>query len=195
MNDREFLQVDGRMDPRDLVRSLNELLPADRKVVTDGGHFTRWVVDGLQTDPEDFTFSVDFASIGMGLPMGVGTAIAAGDQPCVAVCGDAGFMISLPELETAVRHDLPLTVIVWNDSAHGTEYHGLEIEGYEPDIARKSTPEFADVAESLGATGYTARDVEELAAVVEDVEFDPDQDGPVVVDCKVSLHVRHRSKG
>jgi len=192
MNDREFPETPGTIDPRELVTELNELLPDEKRVVTDAGHLTRWVMDGIRTPPEAFTFTLDFASIGLGLPMGVGTAIAAEGEPCVTVCGDAGLMMSIQELETAIRNDVPITVVVMNDSSLNSEYHSLEAKGEDPGVARVDAPDFATVAESFGAKGYTVRSLEELAALSEELGTAPD--GPLVIDCKVNHLVRHRSK-
>lgn len=191
MNDREFPSVPDTVDPRELVASLDGLLPENRKLVLDGGHFTRWCMDGIHTPPEDLTFTLDFASIGLGLPMGVGTAVAS-EQPCVTVCGDAGFLMSLQELETAVRHDVSITVVVMNDESLGSEYHSLDVAGEPPDVALISTPDIADVAESLGARGRTVRSLDELETLATELASEPD--GPLVVDCRVNHEVRHRSK-
>jgi thiamine pyrophosphate-dependent acetolactate synthase large subunit-like protein len=191
MNDREYPETPGTVDPRELVSELNGLLPDSKKVVTDGGHLTRWVMDGIHTPPDDFTFTLDFASIGLGLPMGIGTAVAA-DKPCVTVCGDAGLMMSIQELETAVRNDVSMTVVVMNDSSLNSEYHSLEAKGEEPGVALVEAPDFAAVAESLGAEGRTVRSIEQLRGLEEELGSPPD--GPLVVDCKVNHLVKHRSK-
>lgn len=192
IEDRTFPDVPGTIDPRDLVRSLNDLLPEDRRVVTDAGHFTRWVMDGVQTPPADMTFPLDFASIGLGLPMGIGTALAAEDGPCFAICGDAGLLMSIQELETAVRHDVPLTVVVMNDESLGSEYHNLEVAGIDPSSVVVSAPDFADIAASLGAEGYTVRSAEDLDDIADALRREPE--GQLVVDCKINRHVQHRSK-
>ncbi|THE63509.1 thiamine pyrophosphate-binding protein [Salinadaptatus halalkaliphilus] len=192
MNDETYPDVPETMDPRDLVRELNDLLPAAKKVVADGGHFTRWVLDGIQTPPEDFTFTLDFASIGLGLPVGIGTAVASEDKPCVTVCGDAGFMMSMQELETAIRNDVSMTIIVMNDSSLNSEYHSLDVAGNDPEVALVPAPDIADVAESLGAEGHTVRSRADLTAIADRLGAEPD--GQLVVDCKLNHHVRHRSK-
>lgn len=191
MNDREYPERPGTIDPRELVTTLDELLPAEKKVVADGGHLTRWVLDGINTPPEDFTFTLDFASIGLGLPMGIGTAVAA-EKPCVTVCGDAGFMMSIQELETAIRNDIPITIFVMNDSSLNSEYHSLEVNGEDPEVARVPAPDFAEVAKALGADGHTVRSIDEVEALSEEIRSEPD--GQLVVDCKVNHLVRHRSK-
>lgn len=192
MNERKFPTVPGTVDPRELVTALDEILPDNRKLVTDGGHFTRWVLDGIRTDPQDLTFTLDFGSIGLGLPMGVGTAVAALDHACVTICGDAGLMMSLPELETAVRNDVPMTVVVRNDNSLGSEYHSLDAQGTDPSVARVPAPDFAAVAESVGADGYTVESIEDLGAIADRLGRAPE--GQIVVDCKVNPEVPHRSK-
>lgn len=190
MNDQEFEEIPGTIDPRELILTLDDVLPSNRSVITDGGHFTRWVTDALYTDPEAYVSTTEFASIGLGLPIGIGTALGATDRACVAICGDSGFMMSLPELETAVRNEVPLVVIVWNDSCLGTEYHSLDVAGYSGDVAFVPTPSFAEVAQSLGAKGYTVSDTDELRDLA--AVFTGDE--PVVIDCQINHLVRHRSK-
>ncbi len=191
MRDRNFPTVDGTLDPRALVRRLDAVLPADRKLVVDAGHFTRWCVDAIRAPPEDFTFTLDFASIGLGLPQGIGTA-AASDEPVVTVCGDAGFMMSVQEVETAARNDIGLTIVVMNDDSLGSEYHSLDVDGEPPEVGRVPAPEIADVAGSLGARATTVRSLDDLEAIA-DLLGAP-QEEPFVVDCKVNPLVRHRSK-
>lgn len=191
LDEGEFPEQSGRMDPRDLVRTLDRVLPEDRLVVTDGGHFTRWVVDGITTpSPDDFVWTLDFSAIGQGLSAGIGAALADG-RPCVAFCGDAGFMMALQEVETAARNDVPITVVVMNDAALGSEYHNLAPSGGYAEAALVDSPDLADTARSLGAEGATFRDAGDLEALAGEVVG---RDGPLVVDCKVNREVRHRSK-
>ena len=191
LGDREFEDVPGTMDPRDLMRTLNGLLPDDTRLVTGAGHHTRWVVDGLDVHPDDFAFTLDFASIGLGLPMGIGTAVSAPDRPTVVVTGDAGLTMSIQEFDTMVREDVPLTVVVVNDSSLGSEYHSMEADGVDGSVALVDSPDFAAVAEAFGAEGYTARSVAELEALADVIAT---REGQQVIDCAVNYKVRHRSK-
>jgi thiamine pyrophosphate-dependent acetolactate synthase large subunit-like protein len=186
------------MHPGSVVRELDELLPDDRLVVSDGGHFTMWVLDGITVDdPDDFVWLYEFLSIGLGFPAGIGATCSLLDRSeekrCVAFCGDAGFMMTLQELDTAVRHELPLTLVVMNDRTLGSEYHKLKKRGQFPDSAVVDTPPIADVAEALGATGHTIGSLDDLRTVRGDVEDPPD--GPVVLDCRTDREVRHRYYG
>lgn len=191
LGDREFEAVPGTMDPRDMMRTLNDLLPDDRKIVTDAGHHARWVLDGLDVHPDDYTFTLDFASIGLGLPMGIGTAVSSPDRPTVVVTGDAGLTMSIQEFDTMVREDVPLTVVVVNDGSLGSEYHSMEAGGVDGSIALIESPDFASVAESFGAEGYTASSIAELEELADVLAT---REGQQVIDCTVNHKVRHRSK-
>jgi thiamine pyrophosphate-dependent acetolactate synthase large subunit-like protein len=182
--------VPDRIDPRDLAVAADDILPEDRTVVLDGGHFTRWVLDAVDVpSPGNFVWTVDFASIGQGVPAGVGAAVGGTSEACIAFCGDAGFMMSLQELETAVRHDVPVTYIVFNDEALGAELHNMKSTGYEgADTAAIPSPDFAEVANSLGAKGTTVRSVSELRSLENEIVSDS---GPLVVDCKVIPDISH----
>jgi acetolactate synthase-1/2/3 large subunit len=189
--DIEESDRDGRIDPRILIEALDEQLPEDRLVVTDAGHFATWVVDGIDFGSvNDFIWTLDFTSIGLGLPMGVGAARAGSDRVCVAFCGDAGFMMSLQELETATRNDIPLIVVVMNDDSLGAEHRQAQKAGLSGEAARISAPDFEDVAASLGADGYTVRDRSDIAAI-EDALADGSKK-QLVVDCKIDKDVTHR---
>jgi thiamine pyrophosphate-dependent acetolactate synthase large subunit-like protein len=193
LDDREFPAQDGRIDPRDVVRTLDRVVPEDRLVVTDGGHFVRWVLDGIEVkDPLDYIWTLDFGSIGQGLPIGIGAAEATDRRTCVTVCGDAGFMMVLQEVETAARNEIPLLIVVLNDDALGVEYHSLNNTGEYPDVALSETPDLAGVADKLGATGHTIRSPSDIEELSEELGTRPD--GPIVLDCKVNRNVIHRSK-
>lgn len=193
LDDGEFPDRPDRIDPRDLVESLDDLLPEDRLVVADGGHFMRWVMDAVRTPtPDDLVWPYEFVAIGQGLPAGIGAAAAAEERACVVFCGDAGFMMMLQEVDTAVRNDVPVTIVVGNDRALGSEYHKLDQAGKNAEPSLMETPDLAAVAEGLGAESFTVsgtEDLEELAGVLGERPT-----GPVVVDCRLNRNVRHRSR-
>ncbi|MFB6169508.1 MAG: thiamine pyrophosphate-binding protein [Haloarculaceae archaeon] len=192
LDEGEFPDVEGRVDPRALVQALDEYLPAERQVISDGGHFTRWVVDGVHTQhPDDFVWTLDFAAIGLGLGAGIGAAVAS-EKPSVLFCGDAGFQMMLQELNTAVRKQVPLVVVVMNDDMLGSEYHNLDKQTDYVEAPFIDSPDFAEVAASMGATGHTVRSVDDVDALGDVLGEAPT--GPVVVDCKINHEVRHRSK-
>lgn len=182
---------DGRLDPRAFVSALDPILPEDRLVVTDGGHFINWVLDGISIDhPDDYIWTIDFGSIGLGLPVGLGAALATERRTPIIVCGDAGFMMCLQELDTAVRYDIPAIVVVMNDDALGSEYHQLAGRSEYAEAAISETPDIAALATDFGALGFTVRSVADLESLAE--HLNGRLNGPVILDCKIDRDVRHR---
>lgn len=193
-SDRSFEDQPGTIDPRVLIRSLDDVLPEDRLIITDVGHFLGWVFDGLKYRENDRQiWAVDFLALGMGLPIGIGAAIGEEERTSIVISGDGGLMMSLQELETAARNDVPMIVVVINDDAMGAEYHMGQIRGFSGSAGDIPSPDFAPLANEFGAVGHTIRsvaDIEDLESVITD-----DLTGPLVLDCKVNPNVIHRALG
>lgn len=175
------------LDPRAVIARLDAELPAERTVVVDGGHFLEFPVAGLRVpDPYGFQLLLDFGSIGLGIGAGVGAALARPARRTVLVVGDGGFLMGLPDLDTAVRHRVPLLVVVLNDAAYGAEYHHLARRGQPAELATFDTASLAGMASAMGAVATridTAADLPLLAAAVRDTS------GPHVVDVRTSRRV------
>ncbi len=154
------------LDPAALCQALDGVLPAERTLVVDGGHFTGYPCAWLQVpDPTGFVFTLGFGSVGLGLAAATGAAVARPDRTCVCVVGDGGMLMSLPELETLARLRLPVVVVVMDDGAYGAEVHHLRERGRPLDAAQFETPDLVRVAESLGASGVRVDRLEDLDEV------------------------------
>src|ERR687898_2073442 len=176
------------VDPRTLSIALDDLIPTERTVATDSGHFLGYPSMYLSVpDHNGFVFPNAFQSVGLGLASGIGAAVARPDRLCVAAVGDGGALMSLGELETAARYRLPMLVVVYNDSAYGAEVHHFGPEGQPVDIARFPDTDFAALARAAGAEGVTVRKEGDLAPVE---DWLMRRDGPLVIDAKVNPEVR-----
>src|SRR5215210_4634284 len=176
------------VDPRTLSIALDDLLPTERTVATDSGHFLGYPSMYLAVpDYRGFVFPNAFQSEGLGLATGIGAAVARPERLCVAAVGDGGALMALGELETAARYRLPMLVVVYNDAAYGAEVHHFGPEGQPVNIARFPDTDFAALARAAGAEGVTVRKEGDLAPVEDWLER---RDGPLVVDAKVNPHVR-----
>jgi thiamine pyrophosphate-dependent acetolactate synthase large subunit-like protein len=172
-----------RIDPRTLSIHLDRLLPAERVVAIDSGHFMGWPAMYLDVpDPQGFVFTQAFQSIGLGLASAIGAAVARPDRLTVAALGDGGALMAAGELETVGRLGMPLLVVVYNDAAYGAEVHHFGPHGEPLDIVTFPDTDFAALGRAAGAEGVTVRRVEDLAAVESWLD---DQAGPLVVDAKV----------
>lgn len=172
-----------RIDPRELTRQLNDLLPEQRIVSIDSGNFMGYPSQYLDVPDElGFCFTQAFQSIGLGLSTAIGAALAQPQRLPVLGTGDGGFLMMAQELETAVRLQLPLVVIVYDDAAYSAEVHHFG----DADMSTVTFPDtdIAAIARGFGADGLTVRDVADLDAVTEWLAADPRR--PLVIDAKIA---------
>ena len=171
------------VDPRSLAIALDKLLPANRNLVYDSGNFLGVVPYLSVPGPDHFKLTSDFASIGLGFGAALGFARARPDTTTVLVVGDGGFIMSMGELETVIREDLPLIIVVMNDCAYGAELHLLKTR--QLPVAKSVFPDldFAPIAEAFGFRAATVRsldDLEDLAPLL----ASPGE--PILLDCKIN---------
>ena len=170
-----------------LCRELNKTLPADAILVADGGfagHWTGLLYDTKQAGRQ-FIPDRGLASIGYGLPGGIGACLAAPDRPVVAISGDGGFNMTLGDLESARRIGCGLTVIVVNNAASGyvkALQHAMMGGRYQS--ADLIEMDYAAIARAMGCGGIRVEDPEALApALRQGME---ESDRPTIIDVVVT---------
>ena len=169
------------------LERLEEVLPKDRLLVTDGGRFMTevWVRLSVQ-GPQSFVATTNFGSIGIGLQEAIGAGVAAPEKPVVMFTGDGGFMMGgINEFNTAVRLGLDLIVIVANDSAYGAEHIQFIDRKMDPSLTEFHWPSFAEIGASLGGQGYTVRNNAELEEALAAI---PNRTGPMMIELKLDPH-------
>lgn len=169
------------------LERLEQALPQDRLLVTDGGRFMTEVWCRLSVaDPQSFVATVNFGSIGLGLQEAIGAGVAAPDRPVVMFTGDGGFMMGgINEFNTAVRLGLDLIVIVANDSAYGAEHIQFIDRKMDPGLTEFHWPSFAETARALGGQGLEVRskgDLEQAIAAMEQ------RKGPMLIELHLDPH-------
>lgn len=166
------------------LRKLEEALPKERILTTDGGRFMTEVWCRISApDPHSFIVTANFGSIGLGLQEAIGAALADRTRPVVLFTGDGGFMMGgVNEFNTAVRLGLDLIVIVANDSAYGAEHIQFIDRAMDPGLTEFDWPSFAEVATALGGEGI---------AVASDADLDralaaiPNRTRPLLIELKL----------
>ncbi len=172
------------IDPRRLSIALDDALPEERVVSVDSGNFMGYPAAYLQVpDQHGFCMTQAFQSVGLGLYTAIGAAKASPGRLSVLGTGDGGFLMSVAELETAVRERLPLVVVVYNDAAYGAEVHHFEGTEEELEIVRFPETDIAAVARGFGAEGLTVRTTEDLEAIT--ARLRTGVSSPLVIDAKI----------
>ncbi|MDN4616025.1 thiamine pyrophosphate-binding protein [Leifsonia sp. F6_8S_P_1B] len=164
------LAPDGRLDPRSAAARLAELLPEDRVVVSDGGHFIGWANMYWPVASPDRMIMVGTAyqSIGLGFPSVAGAALAHPEATVVLTTGDGGGLMALADLESAVRVAGGRGLaVVWNDAAYGAEVNLYGLKGLAEAPMRIPEVDFAGLARAVGAAAVTVRTLDDLEVVTE----------------------------
>jgi acetolactate synthase I/II/III large subunit len=151
------------------LRAIRDVLPDNGVVIdelTQVGYSGRSAYEARL--PRTYISSGYQGTLGWGVATALGAKHALGDVPVVAISGDGGFMFNVQELATAVRHRIPVVVIVFNDGAYGNVrnmqkgLHGNRVIG--SDLAN---PDFVKLAESFGIAGYRVNSPEALRRTLE----------------------------
>lgn len=171
------------VDTRSVGLALDRMLPQDRNVVYDAGNFLQVVPYISVPDPSRIKQAGDFASIGMGFGVAMGYARSAPERTTLFVVGDGAFLMTLGELETVVRENIPMVIVVMNDCAYGAELHYLKMRNMPVAMSVFPDVDFAPVAQAFGFQTATVRTMDELHALAPLLAR---PDGPVLIDCKVN---------
>ncbi|WP_040519521.1 thiamine pyrophosphate-binding protein [Gordonia aichiensis] len=178
---------DGRIDPRTLSVEINRMLPSERIVSVDSGNFLGYPSMYLDVPDEyGFCFTQAFQSVGLGLATGVGAALARPERLPVVCCGDGGFLMGISEMETAVRLQLPMLIIIYDDAMYGAEVHHFANEQVPLDTVTFPDTDLAAIARGYGCHAATVRTVEDLSVVERWLAEGPER--PLVIDAKVTSH-------
>jgi len=159
------LAADGRLDPRSAARRIAELLPEDRVVVSDGGHFIGWANMYWPVAAPDRMMMIGtaFQSIGQGWPSVVGAALARRESTVVLTSGDGGGLMAIADLESAVRAAGGRGMaVIWNDAAYGAEVNLYGLKGLAEGPMRIPEVDFAAFGAAVGAEGVVVRTLGDL---------------------------------
>jgi thiamine pyrophosphate-dependent acetolactate synthase large subunit-like protein len=181
--DNGSAQETERFDAMVLAMTIDALAPASRNVVVDLGYFTPEACRHVAVNaPGRFIYTVNFGSIGLSLATAAGASIADPQVPTLALVGDGGLLMSIGELETIGRYRLPVTVVVFDDSALGIEYHALRLRQGDPHLAAFPPVDFASVARAFGIEAVTVHSAHELHQACSGSEV---WQAPFLIDARV----------
>lgn len=181
--------ADGRLDPRSLFHALERILPEDRVIVQDGGHFIGWAPTHLSVaDPQRLLMvGTAFQTIGLGLPSAVGAGVARPESTIVLVSGDGGALMGLADLDSVVRTVRRGVIVLVNDAAYGAEVHQYAVRGVAEAPMLIDEVDFAALGRAVGATGAVIASLDDLAQL--EAWLASGADGVFIADCRVSRTV------
>ncbi len=155
--------------PKHLLFALRELLPENGIVTTEVGQNQMWSALYFKAlKPRTFISSGGLGTMGFGFPAAIGAKVACPDRPVVDIAGDGSFIMTEQELACSVSEDIPVIVIVLNNSVLGmvAQWQRILYNRRYMAVNLGKTPDFVKLAEAYGAQGFRVGSIEEFQKAV-----------------------------
>lgn len=182
--------TDWPMLPQKIIWDLRTAMRSEDIAICDVGAHKMWMARMFRSEkPNTCIISNGFAGMGIAVPGAIAAKLAFPERAVVAVTGDAGFMMNSQEIETALRCQTPIVILIWNDSQYGLiEWKQKRKYGRTAYIDFKN-PDFVQYAQSFGAKGYRIERADELLPTLQRALSEPTVS---VIDCPVDYSQNDR---
>ncbi|SFJ68100.1 acetolactate synthase-1/2/3 large subunit [Halobacillus dabanensis] len=180
----QYKQDEGfPVKPQKIIADLREAMNDEDIVISDVGAHKMWMARMYHTaEPNTCLISNGLASMGVALPGAIAAKMAAPDRNVVAVCGDGAFLMNGAELETAVRLNVPIIILLWRDDGYGLiEWHQMK-KFDRPSYIEFGNPDFIKLAESFG---FDAIKIDSATDLSNALEKAIQLNKPALIDCPV----------
>lgn len=165
---------------KQIISHIQEKLPDDALLITDAGNFAVWLHTFYPFTKKHTYIGPTSGAMGYGLPAALGAKLAFPDKIVVSLSGDGGFMMTAQEIETAVRYDIPVIALIFNNQMYGTIRMHQEMVFPERVIATDlGDISFSKLAKSMGADGYLVTSLDEFTNALSQAV---DNQRPAVID-------------
>lgn len=171
------------LHPARLVADVRQVMPLHGIIALDNGMYKIWFARNYKAcEPNTVLLDNALATMGAGLPSAMAAKLVFPDRKVMAICGDGGFMMNSQELETAVRLNLDLVVLILRDNAYGMIKWKQASMGFESFGLDYGNPDFVRYAEAYGAKGHRIEKTEALTTVIDRCL---NSDGVHIIDCPI----------
>ncbi|TVO64008.1 sulfoacetaldehyde acetyltransferase, partial [Denitromonas ohlonensis] len=152
------------LHPRQVLRELEKAMPPRAMVSTDIGNINSVANSYLRfEEPRSFFAAMSFGNCGYAFPTIIGAKAAAPDRPAISYAGDGAWGMSLMETMTCVRHNIPVTAVVFHNRQWGAEKKN-QVDFYNRRFVagELDNTSFAEIARAMGAEGITVDKIEDV---------------------------------
>ncbi len=168
------------MKPQKILWDVREFMGPDDYLLSDVGAHKMWISRYYQCqEPNTCLISNGFCSMGFALPGAMGARLAQPEKRVLGICGDAGFLMNVQDLETAVRLKLNVVYMIWEDGEYGLIKwkQQNQFDGQHSDL-RFGNPDWEKLAESFGMWGKKITCANDLIPALEEAFK---QEGPAII--------------
>ncbi|MFW5447553.1 MAG: acetolactate synthase large subunit [Methylophagaceae bacterium] len=175
--------VEFPVKPQKIIWDLRTAMDLKDIVICDVGAHKMWMSRMFRCEhPNTCIISNGFASMGIAVPGAIAAKLAHPEQKVVAVTGDAGFLMNSQEIETAMRLNIAIVILVWNDASYGLIEWKQQNQFGRTSNVKFTNPDFVKYAESFGAFGVKIENTQQL---MPELEAALARDTVTIIDCPV----------
>lgn len=184
--------------PQHIILDLRAALSPEDIVICDVGAHKLWMARMFPCHaPNTCIISNGFASMGIGLPGAVAAQLLFPSRRVVVVTGDGGFLMNSQEMETIVRLQLPIVILIWRDNGYGVIRWKQMLQFGRTSSVDFANPDFVAYAKAYGALGFRVEGPTELKPILKEALK---SNRPAIIDCPVDYeenmrlaeHLTHR---
>ena len=160
--------TEGSIRPQKALWDIRQVMGPHDVLLSDVGAHKMWIARYYQChEPNTCLIPNGFCSMGFALPGAIAANLVHPDRRVLAVCGDAGFLMNVQEMETAKRLNSNIVVVVWEDKAYGLiAWKQLTHFGRHTDLSF-TNPDWMQLAQSFGWNGFRCNESRNLRATLE----------------------------
>jgi len=169
--------------PQKIIWDLRTAMDLKDIVICDVGAHKMWMSRMFRCEhPNTCIISNGFASMGIAVPGAIAAKLAHPEQNVVAVTGDAGFLMNSQEIETAMRLNIAIVILIWNDASYGLIEWKQQNQFGRSSNVKFTNPDFVKYAESFGAVGVK---IEQTGQLMPELNAALKRDTVTIIDCPV----------
>ena len=179
------LSIKGKVDLAEIIATFQKIVPCNAILSSDAGTFGRWLHRYYRCSKPDTFFGPVSGAMGYGVPGAIGAAIASPQNTVFAWVGDGGFLMTGQEAATIVQEQLPIVIIVCDNSAWGSIMVQQQNRFTDWDFGtRLISPDFAKLAEGYGMRAFTVEKTKDFSdALIGAIDLK----GPALIHLKLDL--------
>jgi len=175
--------------PQEIVWHVRGVMSHEDILILDNGIYKLWFSRLYRTfKPNTFVVDNALATMGAGLPAGIAAKMIRPERNVLTVVGDGGFMMNSQEVETALRYNVPLVVLILNDNGFGFIKWEQQAKGFENFGLDYRNPDFVKYAESYGAVGMKVTEGDSLSDILRKAFS---QKTVVLIECPIDYTVNY----
>ncbi len=173
--------------PQTIIEEVNRRSGPDTVVATDVGQHQMWTMQYYRFErPKTLLTSGGLGTMGYGLGAAIGGCIANGRKRTVLFTGDGSFGMNLNEMVTAVKQQLPITIVIMNNDVLGMvrQWQTIFYDCHYSQTTLDRSTDFPALARAFGAEGFAACTMDDLKTALDAAEKET---GPVLIDCHIDM--------